>query len=40
MKNLNETFENEEFEALKKIKGSKTWRKFLLDLAGVKIGKS
>jgi len=32
MKQLNETFEDIEMIALKKAKGDKTWRKFVLDL--------
>ena len=32
MKQLNETFEDEEFEYLKKLKGKKTWRDFILSM--------
>lgn len=34
MRQLNETFENEEFDFLKSVKGNKTWRQFILDLVG------
>ena len=36
MKRINDVFENEEFEELKKKKGKMTWREFILNLAGVK----
>ena len=32
MKTINETFTDEEFEALLKAKGEKTWRDFILTL--------
>ena len=32
MRQLNETFEDEEFEFLKKAKGDKPWRRFILEL--------
>jgi len=32
MKQLNETFEDEEFAHLLKVKADKTWRRFLLDI--------
>ena len=32
MKQLNETFEDKVFEILKKTKGKKTWREFILEL--------
>ena len=35
-KQLNETFDEEEFEELKAKKAKKTWREFILDLANVK----
>jgi len=35
MRQLNETFEDIEFEELKKAKGEKTWRDFILKLAGI-----
>lgn len=36
MKHLNEIFTEQEFEALKKVKGSRTWRKLLLSLTDLK----
>ena len=35
MKNLNETFTDEEFSDMQTKKGDKTWRDFLLELTGV-----
>ncbi len=37
MRNINEMFEDEEFEFLKKAKGKKTWRQFILDLSGYEV---
>lgn len=36
MRQLNETFEDEEFEELKKKKGDKSWRDVILEKFGVK----
>jgi len=36
MRQLNETFEDSEFEELKKAKGTATWRTFILALARIK----
>ena len=36
MKNLNETFEDREFNFLKKVKADKTWREFILELTNYK----
>ena len=36
MKHMQETFEDEEMEALKIAKGEKTWRNFILDLINYK----
>jgi len=36
MKTVNETFLDAEHEALLNMKGKKTWRKFILELAGLK----
>lgn len=36
MKHMQETFEDKEMEALKKAKGNKTWRYFILDLIDYK----
>lgn len=36
MKTINETFEDKEYEELIKIKKDRTWRKFILELAGIK----
>jgi len=33
MKQLNERFDDEDYAFLKKVKGSRTWRKFLLEMA-------
>lgn len=33
---MQETFEDREMEAVKKAKGEKTWRRFILDLIGYK----
>lgn len=35
MKSINEQFSEKEFEKLKKAKGDKTWRQFILDSAEV-----
>ena len=34
MKQLNETFEDDEFDFLRKKKKEKTWRQFILELTG------
>lgn len=34
MRQLNQTFEDVEFEFLEEKKGDKTWRQFILDLVG------
>jgi len=33
MKTVNVVFENEEFKALAKVKGTKSWHNFILELA-------
>jgi len=35
MRSINETFEDEEFNELVKIKGEKSWHDFILEAAGV-----
>lgn len=35
MKTINEAFENEEFQALKEVKGNRTWRTAILEEFGV-----
>jgi hypothetical protein len=35
VRTINETFSNEEFEQLKEKKGKKTWREYILELAGI-----
>ena len=36
MKTINETFEDEEYEALIERKADRSWRQFILDMAKVK----
>lgn len=36
MRAINETFLDAEHKALLKMKGKKTWRRFILELAGLK----
>jgi hypothetical protein len=38
MRTINVTFENREYERLTKAKGEKTWREFILSLAGEELG--
>ena len=35
MRNINPIFENDEFEALKEVKGDRTWREAILEEFGV-----
>jgi len=36
MRHINEVFHNSEFDQLKELKGPRSWRKFILELAEVK----
>ena len=36
MKNINETFTDDEIDALREVKGDRTWREAILDEFGVK----
>ena len=36
MKNINETFTDDEIEAMREVKGDRTWREAILDEFGVK----
>lgn len=37
MKQLNETFDDGDFEALKEVKGNRTWREAILEEFGVRV---
>jgi predicted CopG family antitoxin len=40
MRTIHETFEDKDFERLKKLKGNRSWRQFILELVSNKINQN